>query len=87
MSNKYSFSKTFKLASSEIKRLKSKGDPNTPYARTLALKPGEAFIVYNKKLEDLGLPYSQAKKLGMKFTTKSNYRVGDRKGTLIVRIS
>ena len=84
---KYSFSRVFKLPSAEVKKLKSKGDPNTPYARTLALRPGEAFVVYNQKLEDLGLPYAQAKKLGMKFTTKSNFRFGDKKGTLVVRIS
>jgi len=84
--SKFAFSKVFKFPSSEVKKLHIRGNPNTPYARTLSLKVGEAFVVYNKKLEDLGLPYSQAKKLGMKFTTKSNFRHGDKKGTLIVRV-
>jgi hypothetical protein len=84
--SKIACSKVFKMSSVEVKKLQIRGNPNTPYARTLALRVGEAFVVYNKKLEDLGLPYSQAKKLGIKFTTKSNFRYGDKKGTLIARI-
>lgn len=83
---KYSFSKTLSFSQNEIKNLKSRGNPNTPYAKTLALKVGEGFVVYGTTQEELGLPYQQAKKLGMKFCTKSNYRVGDKKGTLVFRV-
>lgn len=84
---KFSFSKPIMFSASEIKSLKTRGNPNTPYAKVLSLKVGEGFVVYGKTQEEIGLPYQQAKKLGIKFTTKSNYRVGDKKGTLVVRVS
>lgn len=84
---KFACSKSLTFSQSEIKALKSRGNPNTPYAKTLALKVGEGFVVYGAKQEELALPYQTARKLGIKFTTKSNYRVGDKKGTLIVRVA
>ena len=84
---KFNFSKTFKMSPSELKTLSARGDPNTPRAKTLNLKVGEAFVIYGKTIEDVYLPYSRAKKLGMKFITKSNYRLGEKKGLLITRVS
>ena len=84
---KYNFSKTFKMDPSVLKQIAIKGDPNSPYAKTLKLRVGEAFVVYNATLDDVYLPYSRAKKLGMKFVTKSNFRLGEKKGLLVTRIS
>lgn len=84
---KFKFSKTFKVTPSDLKQLSVRGNPNTPYAKTLKLKVGEAFVIYGKKVEDVYLPYSQAKKLGIKFVTKSNYRLGDKKGLLVTRVA
>ena len=84
---KLAYSKSIMFTPTEIKSLKSRGNPNTPYAKTLALRVGEGFVIYGVKQEDVALPYQTASKRGIKFTTKSNYRVGDKKGTLVVRIS
>jgi hypothetical protein len=84
---KYNFSKTFMMDPSVLKQIAIKGDPNSPYAKTLKLRIGEAFVVYNATLDDVYLPYSRAKKLGMKFVTKSNFRLGEKKGLLVTRIS
>ena len=85
--SKFSFSKVIKLKPSDLKDISSRGNPNTPYAKTLALKVGEAFVVYGKTIEEVYLPYSRAKKLGMKFITKSNYRLNDKKGLLVARVA
>lgn len=84
---KFSFSKVIKLKPSDLKDISNRGNPNTPYAKTLALKVGEAFVVYGKTIEEVYLPYSRAKKLGMKFITKSNYRLNDKKGLLVARVA
>jgi len=42
--------------------------------------------VYNKNSTDLSLPYQQAAKLGMKFIARSNFKMGEKKGTLIYRL-
>lgn len=84
---KFNFSKVFKLDPSVVKAITSRQDPNSPYTRTLNLKVGEGFVIYNCGLSDVHLPYSRAKKLGIKFVTKSNYRLNDRKGLLVVRIA
>ena len=85
--SKFSYSKVIKLKPSDLKDISSRGNPNTPYAKTLALKVGEAFVVYGKTIEEVYLPYSRAKKLGMKFITKSNYRLNDKKGLLVARVA
>ena len=85
--SKFSFSKVIKMSPSDLKGISSRGNPNTPYAKTLALKVGEAFVVYGKTIDEVYLPYSRAKKLGMKFITKSNYRLNDKKGLLVARVA
>jgi hypothetical protein len=84
--SKYNFSKVIKLPATAVKSLSLRGDPNTPYARALQLEPGEGFVVYGKQSADLCLPYQQASKLGMKFIARSNYKLGDKRGTLIYRL-
>lgn len=81
------FSKKFKMSPAQAKEITSRGNPNTAYAKTLSLKVGEAFVIYGKTIQDVYLPYTQAKKLGIKFVTKSNYRLGDKKGLLVTRIA
>ena len=83
---KYNFSKTFKMSPMALKEISIRGNPNTPYAKALSLKVGEAFVVYGKTIEEVYLPYSRAKKLGMKFATRSNYKLGEKKGLLVTRI-
>jgi hypothetical protein len=47
---KFSFSKPIMFSASEIKSLKTRGNKNTPYAKTLTLRVGEGFVVYvNRK--------------------------------------
>jgi hypothetical protein len=84
---KFNFSKTFNIQPSVMKEIVMRGNPNSPYSKTLKLKVGEAFVIYNATLADVHLPYTKAKKLGIKFATKSNFRLGDRKGLLVTRIS
>ncbi len=86
MSKRDSFSRVIKMPASVVKQVTLRGDPNSAYAKTLLLKPGEGFVVYNKKTTDLSLPYQQASKLGIKFIARSNFRMGDKKGTLIYRL-
>jgi len=83
---KFNFSKVIKISASEVKKLVVRGDQNTPYARALQLKPGEGFVVYGKQSVDLCLPYQQASKLGMKIIARSNYKLGDKRGTLVYRL-
>ena len=47
---------------------------------------GEGFVVYGKQSVDLCLPYQQASKLGMKIIARSNYKLGDKRGTLVYRL-
>jgi hypothetical protein len=44
---KHNFSKIFKMDPMVLKQIAIKGDPNSPYAKTLKLRVGEAFVVYN----------------------------------------
>ena len=83
---KFNFSKVIKISASEVKKIAIRGDQNTPYDRALQLKPGEGFVVYGKQSADLCLPYQQASKLGMKFIARSNYKLGEKRGTLVYRI-
>tara|TARA_R110000868_G_scaffold342856_1_gene603835 strand:- start:104 stop:364 length:261 start_codon:yes stop_codon:yes gene_type:complete len=83
---KFSFSRVIKMPASVVKQVTLRGDPNSVYAKTLSLKPGEGFVVYNKSTTDLSLPYQQAAKLGIKFIARSNFRMGEKKGTLIYRL-
>jgi hypothetical protein len=83
---KFNFSKVIKISASEVKKIAIRGDQNTPYAKALQLKPGEGFVVYGKQAVDLCLPYQQASKLGMKFIARSNYKLGEKRGTLVYRI-
>ena len=75
-----------KIPASVVKQISVRGDQNSPYAKALALKPGEGFVVYGKSSVDLSLPYQQASKLGMKFIARSNYKHGDKRGTLVYRM-
>ena len=84
--SKFSFSRVVKMPASIVKQVTLRGDPNSVYAKTLSLKPGEGFVVYNKNSTDLSLPYQQAAKLGMKFIARSNFKMGQKKGTLIYRL-
>jgi hypothetical protein len=84
--SKLLFSRVIKISAKEVKSIAVRGNPNTAYAKTLELKPGEGFVVYGKTTADLSLPYQQAAKLGIKFIARSNYKLGDKKGTLIYRV-
>ena len=84
--SKYNFSKVIKLPANTVKNLALRGDTNTPYARALQLNPGEGFVVYGKSSVDLCLPYAQGAKMGMKFIARSNYKLGDKRGTLVYRL-
>jgi hypothetical protein len=84
--SKLLFSRVIKISPKEVKSIAVRGNPTTAYAKTLALKPGEGFVVYGKSTTDLSLPYQQAAKLGIKFIARSNYKLGDKKGTLIYRV-
>lgn len=84
--DKFTFSRIIKIPASVVKSIAVRGNPNTVYAKTLSLKPGEGFVVYGKTTTELSLPYQQAAKLGIKFIARSNFKLGDKRGTLIYRI-
>jgi hypothetical protein len=84
---KYAFSKVFKPTVDVVRQVTSKRNSNSPYSKTLSLRVGEAFVIYNASLSDVHLPYTQAKKLGMKFSVKSNFRMNDKKGLLVLRVN
>lgn len=84
---KYMFSKTFKPSVEVVRQVTARRNSNSAYSRTLNLKVGEAFVIYNASLSDVHLPYMRAKKLGIKFSVKSNFRLGDKKGLLVMRVS
>jgi hypothetical protein len=84
---KFQFSKVFKASPQVVQEVTVRRNSNSLYSRTLNLKVGEAFVVYNANLSDVHLPYMRAKKLGIKFSVKSNFRIGDKKGLLVLRVS
>lgn len=84
---KFQYSKVFKPSQQVVQDVTVRRNSNSPYSRTLSLKIGEAFVIYNANLGDVNLPYMRAKKLGIKFAVKSNFRIGDKKGLLVLRVS
>lgn len=84
---KHVLSKVFKPSIDVIREVTIRRNSNSVYSRTLNLKVGEAFVIYNASLSDVHLPYMRAKKLGIKFSVKSNFRLGDKKGLLVLRVS
>jgi hypothetical protein len=84
---KHVLSKVFKPSIDVIREVTIRRNSNSVYSRTLSLKVGEAFVVYNASLSDVHLPYMRAKKLGIKFSVKSNFRLGDKKGLLVLRVN
>jgi hypothetical protein len=84
---KHVLSKVFKPSIDVIREVTIRRNSNSVYSRTLNLKVGEAFVVYNASLSDVHLPYMRAKKLGIKFSVKSNFRLGDKKGLLVLRVN
>lgn len=81
------FSKVFRPSVEVVRQVTTRRNSNSAYSRTLSLKVGEAFVIYNASLSDVHLPYMRAKKLGIKFSVKSNFRLGDKKGLLVMRVS
>ena len=84
---KHVLSKVFKPSIDVIREVTIRRNSNSVYSRTLSLKVGQAFVVYNASLSDVHLPYMRAKKLGIKFSVKSNFRLGDKKGLLVLRVN
>jgi hypothetical protein len=84
---KHVLSKVFKPSIDVIREVTIRRNSNSVYSRTLSLKVGEAFVIYNASLSDVHLPYMRAKKLGIKFSVKSNFRLGDKKGLLVLRVN
>ena len=84
---KHVLSKVFKPSIDVIREVTIRRNSNSVYSRTLSLKVGEAFVIYNASLSDVHLPYMRAKKLGIKFSIKSNFRLGDKKGLLVLRVN
>jgi hypothetical protein len=84
---KFQYSKVFKPSQQVVQEVTVRRNSNSPYSRTLSLKVGEAFVIYNASLGDVHLPYMRAKKLGIKFAVKSNFRINDKKGLLVLRVS
>ena len=84
---KHVLSKVFKPSIDVIREVTIRRNSNSVYSRTLSLKVGEAFVIYNASLSDVHLPYVRAKKLGIKFSVKSNFRLGDKKGLLVLRVN
>jgi hypothetical protein len=84
---KFLYSKTFKLSQSALSELSERRNNNSPYSKTLNLQVGEAFVIYGRTRSGVPLPYGKAKKKGIKFITKSNYRIGDKSGLLVTRIA
>ena len=83
---KLTFSNTFNISPTEVKRLRTK-NVNSVYSKTLNLEVGEAFVIFDKTLSDVNIPYGIAKQRNMKIVTKSNYRTGNRQGLLVTRIA
>lgn len=83
---KLTFSNTFKISPAEVKKLRSR-NVNSVYSKTLNLEVGEAFVIFDKTLCDVNIPYGTAKQRNMKIATKSNYRAGNRQGLLVTRIA
>lgn len=84
---KFLYSKTFKLSPSALSELSERRNNNSPYSKTMRLQVGEAFVVYGKTRSEVPMPYGQAKKKGIKFVTRANYRIGDKTGLLVTRIA